>query len=69
MPLKAVYTFGKYLRSVYSHGESQHMHKITHRVRDKLGSIGHRSCKRIMKEKTPMLHIELCAFRCMGKAS
>ena len=25
-----------------------------------MGSIGHRYCKRIMKEKTPLLHYFLC---------
>ena len=30
-----------------------------------MSSIGHRSCKRIIKEKTPLLH-KLCAFRCLN---
>ena len=58
--------FGNCQRPVFSLGVSQHMHKITNLW--KFDSIGHRSCKRIMKEKTPLLHKFVC-FQMLIKAS
>ena len=51
LDLKALDTFGNCQRPVFLLGIPQHMHKIK-----QSGLIGHRSCKRIMKQKSPLLH-------------
>ena len=57
--LTALDTFGNFQRPVFSLCISQHhMHTITNL--GKFGSFGHWICKRIMKEKTPLLHYFEC---------
>ena len=46
-------------RPVFSLGVSQHMHKVTNLWKFSR-PFGHRSCKRIMKEKAPLLHNFVC---------
>ena len=52
--LKTVDTIDNCQRQVFSHGVSQHMHKKNQS--ENLRSIGRRSCKIIIKEKTPLSH-------------
>ena len=56
--LKTLDTIGNCQRLVFSLGVSQHIHKITNLWKFEL--IGHRSCKIIMKEKTPLSHEVVC---------
>ena len=58
-------TFGNCQRLVLSLGVSQHMHKND----NKLGTIGHRSCKRIMKENNTPCCTNWFTFRCPIKGS
>ena len=55
LPLKALDILSNFQRPVFSLSVSQHivMHKITN-LWTLLGSIGRRSCERIMEEKTPL---------------
>ena len=56
--LKALYTFGNCQRPVFSLCVSHHKHKITSLW--KLESICYRSCKKMIKEKTPLLYEFVC---------
>ena len=58
IPLKALYTFGNCHRSMFSLGVSHHKHNITSLY--KFGLIGHQSCEKIIKEKTPLLEEFVC---------
>ena len=58
--LKTLDTIGNCQRPVFSLGLSQHMHKLN----ENLSLIGRRSCKIIMKEKTPC-HTKFMALRCL----
>ena len=66
--LKALDTLGKCQRP-FDVSVSQHMHKQK-QLCENLDSIGHQSCKRILKEKkNTLVALPWCAFRCMEKAS
>ena len=61
---KAMNTFGTCIsqRPVISLGVSKRMYKITN-----FDSFGHRSCKKIVKQKKHPCCTNLCAFRCIIK--
>ena len=51
--LKALDALGNCQRPVFSLGVSQHEWSIKQQICENLGSVGYRSCKRIMTEKHP----------------
>ena len=58
--LKALYTFGNCQRPVFSLGVSHHKHTAN------LGSIGHLSCEKMMKEKKNLVG-RICVLSDMNK--
>ena len=56
--LKAVDTIGSCQRLAFTVGVSQHIHKT--KTCENLSSIGHRTCKIIMKEQTLLSHEVVC---------
>ena len=57
--LKTLDMLGNCQQPVHLLGVSQHLHK--QQTCENLRSIGHRICKRILKEKTPLLHYFVCS--------
>ena len=60
--LKALNTFSNCQRPISSLCPNAHNNTSV-----KNWSIGRQSCKRIMKEQTPLLHNYVCAFRCLKR--